>query len=159
MKITVYSLVTDDRNGTEVDVFKTNAEAEAAAIAYLMNEWQLMKGNEPVPDIFDIMLDRLMDMGFNDLVRVERHDLDLGERYYVTMTWDDFPEGGSYGTIVRATSHAEAEELCRQEMAQTREDSGVTAAQVREMHEHEWHTIDCIPFEEFVAHNLKVTNR
>ncbi len=41
-------------------------------------------------------------------------------RFTVTMTWDDFPEGGSYGTTIEAESHEEAERLVRQEMAENR---------------------------------------
>lgn len=41
-------------------------------------------------------------------------------RFYVTMTWDNFPKGGIYGIIVEADSPAQAEELCKQEMAKFR---------------------------------------
>lgn len=39
------------------------------------------------------------------------------KRFYVTLTWDDWPEGGSFGTVVEATNAEEAEELARDEMA------------------------------------------
>ena len=33
-------------------------------------------------------------------------------RFYVTLTWDNWPEGGSYGAVVEAKDH-EAEDLVR----------------------------------------------
>lgn len=41
-------------------------------------------------------------------------------RFYVTMTWDDWPEGGSYGTVVEAPDHETATEMVRREMAASR---------------------------------------
>jgi hypothetical protein len=41
-------------------------------------------------------------------------------KFYVTMTWDDWPNGGSYGTVVNAKDHVEAEQLCKLEMAASR---------------------------------------
>ena len=41
-------------------------------------------------------------------------------RFYVSLTWDNWPEGGSYATIVEATERATAEALARREMAVSR---------------------------------------
>ena len=38
-------------------------------------------------------------------------------KFYVTATWHDFPEGGSYGNVVTADTHDEAERLLKLEMA------------------------------------------
>lgn len=43
-------------------------------------------------------------------------------KFYVTMTWHDFPEGGSYGNTVTADSYEDAEELIKLEMAETMAD-------------------------------------
>lgn len=42
------------------------------------------------------------------------------KRFYVTMTWDDFPEGGSFGDVIEAETHEQAEAFCRRHMAATR---------------------------------------
>lgn len=76
------------------------------------------------------------------------------QQFYVTMTWDDWPEGGSYGTIIEATTHAEAERLCKQQMAETRADSaltdGMTPDDVLEAYGDEWHVVDCFPLDDFI---------
>lgn len=41
-------------------------------------------------------------------------------RYYVTLTWDNWPEGGSYGEVVEAETHDEAETIVRRMMAASR---------------------------------------
>ena len=77
-------------------------------------------------------------------------------RYYVSMTWDGWPEGGSYGTVVKATSFDEAEALCREEMASTQaseneppdegsdEDDLSDPQWWLDNYGGEWHVIDCI---------------
>ncbi|MCR9254748.1 MAG: hypothetical protein NXI16_01480 [Alphaproteobacteria bacterium] len=76
-------------------------------------------------------------------------------RFYVTMTWDNWPEGGSYGTVVEAENHDQAEELCRQKMAEWRADEDQTAKEVRESHEHEWHVVDCFDLDAFIAQHSR----
>lgn len=72
------------------------------------------------------------------------------EPYYVTMTWDNFPEGGSFGTVVHAKDYDEAEEMCRQEMAELRAhpfDEGdgdlAKASYWFDSYANQWHVIDC----------------
>ena len=62
--------------------------------------------------------------------------------FYVTLTWHDWPEGGSYGTVVDAESHAQAEELTRAEMR----------AISTEGYEDQWHLVDCYKVEDFYKH-------
>lgn len=80
-------------------------------------------------------------------------------RYYVTMTWDDFPEGGSFGTVVRAKNWEEAEAMCRAEMAVSRlderdldddqtEEEALEA--IQDDYGHEWFVIDCFDLDEFI---------
>lgn len=65
--------------------------------------------------------------------------------FYVTLTWHDWPEGGSYGTVVDAESYAQAEELARAEMrAIYTEDS--------DGYEDQWHLVDCFKVEDFPKH-------
>ncbi len=42
------------------------------------------------------------------------------QKFYVSLTWDDWPEGGSYGTLLMAIDYVEAEKLARLEMARLR---------------------------------------
>lgn len=71
-------------------------------------------------------------------------------RFYVTLTWDDFPEGGSYGTVVHAADHHMAEALARQEMADHRADPDRTADEIFAAYHDEWHLIDCFDLDEFI---------
>lgn len=74
-------------------------------------------------------------------------------RFYVTLTWHDWPEGGSYGTIVEAESYAEAEELCRAEMKATlieewgEDDISEDELTDRDMN---WHLVDCFDLDAFI---------
>jgi hypothetical protein len=80
------------------------------------------------------------------------------KRFYVTMTWDDFPEGGSYGTVVEAEDHEEAEKLCRLEMAQIRVEGGSgDGCTAEEYPTDDWHLIDCGDLDEFIARHHKPT--
>lgn len=69
----------------------------------------------------------------------------MTKKFYVSMTWDNWPEGGSYGNVIEANSEEEAEALCRQEMAESRaSESGVyDAAYYLEHYAHDWHVVDC----------------
>ncbi len=76
-------------------------------------------------------------------------------RYYVTMTWDNFPEGGSFGTVVDAENTDDAEHLCRMEMAEARlaeydDDSPETLYSILSDYEDEWHVVDCFDLDEFI---------
>jgi hypothetical protein len=76
-------------------------------------------------------------------------------RFYVTMTWDDFPEGGSFGTVIDAADHAEAEALCRREMAETRADEDTSAEYYLEHYGPEWNVIDCFDLDDFIERHRR----
>lgn len=72
-------------------------------------------------------------------------------RFYVTMTWHDWPEGGSYGTIVEAESYAEAEHLCHVEMAQSyAADIDGDPSVVLQEYSNNWHVVDCFDLDDFI---------
>ncbi len=84
-------------------------------------------------------------------------------RFYVTMTWDDWPDGGSYGTIVLAESHDQAEDLCRQEMAEIRafddyryEEVGADDLEQEYLDNYsdEWKTVDCFKLDDLMEYHL-----
>ena len=79
----------------------------------------------------------------------------MTKRFYVTMTWDNWPEGGSYGTIIEAEDYDEAEELCRREMAAVRGDGEESADVAREMWGEEWQTVDCFDLDEFIEQHKR----
>lgn len=98
-------------------------------------------------------------------------------RYYVTMTWEQWPKDGSYGTVVEATSYEEAEEKCREEMAAQRSkeagfdpeewkpDEGEEPMDPEDMEDSpesflkdygsSWHVVDCFLLDEFIAMHSK----
>ena len=72
-------------------------------------------------------------------------------RFYVTLTWHDWPEGGSYGTIVEAESYAEAEQLTRVEMRQTySEQYDVTDLATLDDLNRNWDVVDCFNLDDFI---------
>ena len=72
-------------------------------------------------------------------------------RFYVTMTWDDWPEGGSYGDIIEAPDHASAEKACRMQMAEIQHDkSEETVTEYMEVYAKDWHTVDCFDLDKFI---------
>lgn len=70
--------------------------------------------------------------------------------FSLILTWDNFPEGGTYGTVVKAEDETQAEELARQEMAALRSEAHVddettheeAAQSVRDSYEHEWIVVE-----------------
>lgn len=77
----------------------------------------------------------------------------MTERYYVTLTWDDFPEGGSFGTIVEADGYDQAEDLARQQMAESRPELGDSVEEVSR----QWHVVDCFPLDDFIERHQRVS--
>lgn len=77
--------------------------------------------------------------------------------FYVTMTWDDWPEGGSYCTVVEAKDYAEAEHFCKFEMAEARtelfEDGEPESYPGYWMQTYGdvWETVDCVPVSSLMA--------
>lgn len=72
--------------------------------------------------------------------------------FYVTMTWDDFPEGGSYGDMVMAADSEEAEAMIRRDMAMLRvvddvdpEDLDQEVESFMASMRNEWNVIDAFP--------------
>lgn len=73
--------------------------------------------------------------------------------YYVTLTWDDWPEGGSYGTMVQAKDHKEAEALARAEMNASRGEEDPDQEDpdyYMNAYGNEWHEVDCMKLEDFI---------
>lgn len=77
------------------------------------------------------------------------------KRFYVTMTWEDWPEGGSYGNVVEAKDQDEAEFICRRDMAELRtegnDEGDMTAEEMLEAEGHNWHVVDCLDLDAFIA--------
>jgi hypothetical protein len=84
-------------------------------------------------------------------------------RFYVTMTWDDFPEGGSYGAVVTADDTTQAEAAVREQMAATRselydedldpEDQDAVDAETARIvaeYANSWHVVDCFDLDAFI---------
>jgi hypothetical protein len=69
------------------------------------------------------------------------------KRFYVSMTWEDWPEGGSYGTVVQALGHAAAESACKIEMADLRSEEDIDSDS--------WHLVDCFDLDEFITHYMQ----
>lgn len=84
-------------------------------------------------------------------------------RFYVTLTWDDFPEGGSYGAVVTADDTTQAEAMVREQMAATRsefydgdldlDDQEVVDAETDRIvaeYADVWHVVDCFDLDAFI---------
>ena len=73
------------------------------------------------------------------------------ERYYVSAAWHDWPEGGSYGTVVMAGGYEAAERACHDEMAEFGAEEGHdTPAEMLVKFSDEWHIVDCFPLDDFL---------
>lgn len=78
------------------------------------------------------------------------------KRFYVTMTWEDWPEGGSYGAVVRAKNEETAEKAVKKQMAKTRAEEGVdTAGGYMRDYAHAWYTVDCFDLDGFIEQHRK----
>ena len=80
-------------------------------------------------------------------------------RFYVTVTWDDWPEGGSYGTIVEAENDDIAKVMVFEEMARARADERTQDAgdvepedwqEILSSYADDWHVVDCFDLDEFI---------
>jgi hypothetical protein len=72
------------------------------------------------------------------------------EQFYVSLTWDNWPEGGSYGTRVMADTYEQAEAMAKLEMAGTRCDEDTDVLYWLEAYaDSDWHLVDCFTVEEF----------
>lgn len=76
-------------------------------------------------------------------------------RFYVTLTWDDWPEGGSYGTVVSVPDddpnpYANAEAQAKYEMAESRADEDDDAAYYLEHYGDEWEVVDNYDLDEHI---------
>lgn len=90
-------------------------------------------------------------------------------RWYVTLTWDDWPEGGSYGTVIPAEMMActgeEAVAMAKREMAETRafecnpdappDRHEALVDQILRDYGDEWHVVDCFIVDDFIARHSK----
>ena len=81
----------------------------------------------------------------------------MTQKFYVTLTWHDWPEGGSYGTVVEAKDFDEAEELARAEMRETyrEEIDGDLDDDDDYLDDWDanWHLVDCFKVADFHKHN------
>jgi len=64
------------------------------------------------------------------------------KRWYVTMTWENWPEDGAYGTIVEAVDEISAEAACANEMIAIRSNA--------KDHVKQWHMLDCFDVDRFI---------
>ena len=78
------------------------------------------------------------------------------KRYYVTITWDDWPEGGSYRHTVEAESRDQAVAAVRQMMAESRVNPETcdTPEAVMKAYGDEWHVVDCFDVDEFISRHV-----
>lgn len=80
------------------------------------------------------------------------------QKFYVTLTWDNWPEGGSFGTVVMAEDHDKAIALAKLEMAHARldgyyESEAEVEADAQAMLAvlgREWHVVDCFALNELL---------
>lgn len=79
-------------------------------------------------------------------------------RWYVTMTWDDWPAGGSYGTVVHAFDYDGAVAMAKAEMAaacvegdyETPEQADAAIARLLTTLGDEWFVVDCFKLDDFL---------
>lgn len=81
----------------------------------------------------------------------------MTRRFYVTMTWDNWPEGGSYGTVIAAETAEDAAYACKLEMARHRSDESWPAEDVLKAYGNEWEVVDCFDLDEFIEYHKKET--
>jgi len=78
-------------------------------------------------------------------------------RYYVTMTWDDWPKGGSCGDLIEAEDHRRAKDMCLNMMADSLADSDDDADHdakyYLDKYSGNWNVVDCFDFDAFVANH------
>lgn len=77
------------------------------------------------------------------------------KRFYVTMTWEEWPNRGSYGTVVEASNSEEATRLCMLEMADCEDGGGCLEGVTEEdwdtvLDQQDWHVVDCMDLDEFI---------
>ena len=177
MEIKIWNLVADTDNGTDVWSYTNPALAEKDFVD-LINEYLPDYGIPPADtyeearDSYDLIIDR----GCIDTIYVQETKVSFGPtppapdlvRFYVTMAWENFPEGGSYGDVVWARDHGEAEDLVRKNMAYVRcegvrpedyhfydcETFEQLHAQFLQAHQHQWEVIDCWRLDDFIENNL-----
>ena len=70
-------------------------------------------------------------------------------KYHVVMTWEDWPSGGSYATVVDTPyGEEDAERLARLEMAESRgEEIGQNGDDITETYGHAWHLVSFEPLD------------
>lgn len=171
MKLTVYNLTV---NGTDTLTFTSREKAETDYIDLINTH--LEDCEIPLADTFEearAKYDRICDKSCINSISINEQIIELGPkppapgliRFYVTITWDNFPESGSYGDVVWAKDHRDAEEKVKQNMASVRcegynpadygcSTEGQMLRQFHRAHEHDWQVIDCFPLDEFIARQL-----
>ena len=80
----------------------------------------------------------------------------MTEKFYVTLTWHDWPEGGSYGTVVEAESSQQAEDLARAEMRATYAEEGEDYDDdYLDDRNNNWHLVDCFKVDDFIKRHTE----
>lgn len=80
------------------------------------------------------------------------------KRFYVCMTWEEFPAKGCYRAVIEARSKREAAEKCRERMAERRAvgdaqrnpDIADTAEDILTMYGDDWHSAECREIKAFI---------
>lgn len=83
-------------------------------------------------------------------------------RYYVSMTWDDWPEGGSYATVIETDDGPKwAETECQAQMAAIMARNSTNpecdTAYFLEEYGDEWHVVDCFDLDDFIKRQKRMT--
>lgn len=177
MKLTIFNLVTDTDDGTNTWSYGSRAEAEQAYVDIInsyVDQYEI-----PPADNFDEAkeaYEQIYDEGCIDTICFEQTEVEFGpkapkpglKRFYVTCNWHDFPEGGTYGTVVWASSHENAEFLTHQEMATSYAEGcdvddfyfydcqnfDEMVERMYGAHHFEWHVVDCFPLDDFIQSQL-----
>lgn len=80
----------------------------------------------------------------------------MTEKFYVTLTWHDWPEGGSFGTVVEAESYQQAEDLARAEMRATLAEEGEDYDDdYLDDRDNNWHLVDCFKVDDFIKRHTE----
>lgn len=154
IKIKVWNLVSDTDYGTNTTTYVTRVEA-AEAFIETINDWADGGSAVTYSGAQDLYQDLIDNQGCVDSIGIHEQTLEFAvsppwykglKRFYVTMTWDNFPEGGSYGAVVWATDHGDAEQQIRLEMVDSRED-------LDEPHP-DWEVVDCFELDEFIERRI-----
>lgn len=91
------------------------------------------------------------------------------KRWYLTLTWEGWPEGGSFGVTIEAADHDAAVNGAKREMALARleplsdaydgMDEEEAIKKILETYADDWHVVDCFDLDVFIKNHLRKTAR